>query len=173
LNQKLSNICSQKINEFSFQPLKKTDLPLLFDWLALPHIAEWWRESRDWEIFSKKYIPKITAPDIQQVFIIRDGKRIGYIHSYEDPGKIFGLDLFIADTESLGKGYSVPLIKQFIHQFILPLGPKKIGIDPEITNVRAIHVYEKVGFKKTHVGQTTDGTKMVIAQFMELDPKTL
>lgn len=46
-------------------------------------------------------------------------------------------------------------------------------IDLEFTNVRAIHVYEKAGFKKTYVAQVTDGTKMVTAQFMELDSELL
>ena len=47
--------------------------------------------------------------------------------------------------------------------------PVKIIVDPEITNERAIHVYEKVGFKKTMIVEETDGSKMVTAQLMEMD----
>ena len=44
---------------FDFKPTQKNDLPLLFEWLELPHVAQWWRESRDWETFSTKYLKKI------------------------------------------------------------------------------------------------------------------
>lgn len=55
------------------------------------------------------------------------------------------LDLFICDLNYLGKGFSAPMIREFlISQF---LNVKKVLIDPEATNTRAIHVYQKVGFK--------------------------
>jgi len=45
----------------------------------------------------------------------------------------------------LGKGIAVPMIQEFlISQFP---NVKKVLIDPEATNKRAIHVYQKVGFK--------------------------
>jgi len=46
---------------------------------------------------------------------------------------------------------------------------KKIITDRKKTNTRSIHVFEKVGFKKTVIVQATDGTKMVTAQLMEMD----
>lgn len=42
--------------------------------------------------------------------MMHEGKRIGYVHAYEDPDKTFGLDLFIADTDYMGKGYDMPFI---------------------------------------------------------------
>lgn len=57
------------------------------------------------------------------------------------------LDLFICNLNYLGKRSAVHMIKEFlIRQFS---HVKKILIDPEATNVRAIHVYQKVGFKIT------------------------
>lgn len=58
------------------------------------------------------------------------------------------LDLFICDLNYLGKGFAVPMIRQFLLDHFSHM--KKILIDPEATNRRAIHVYEKVGFKTTH-----------------------
>ena len=55
------------------------------------------------------------------------------------------LDLFICDLNYLGKGLAVPMIREFLtSQFP---NVKKVLIDPEATNTRAIHVYQKVGFK--------------------------
>lgn len=58
------------------------------------------------------------------------------------------LDVFICDTYYLGKGLAVPMIKEFLKNQFSHL--KRVLIDPEKTNTRAIHVYEKVGFKITH-----------------------
>lgn len=55
------------------------------------------------------------------------------------------LDLFVCDLKYLGKGLAAPMIREFlITQFP---NAKRVLIDPEATNTRAIHVYKKVGFK--------------------------
>ncbi len=55
------------------------------------------------------------------------------------------LDLFICDLTYLGKGLAVPMIREFLlSQFP---NTKRVLIDPEATNTRAIHVYQKIGFK--------------------------
>ena len=164
-----------------FKPLQETDLPLLFSWLALPHVATWWRETRDYEKFAAKYREYIAIDDVGPFIIYHHQTPIGYI-SWADtatdptrpeqhPAGTYGMDLFIANLDYLGKGYGVTLIKQFLQTILMPKHPFKIIIDPEITNVRAIHVYERVGFKKTAIVQTTDGTTLITAQLMELDPK--
>ena len=62
-----------------------------------------------------------------------------------EEGKGISLDLFICNLEYLGKGLSVQMIREFLlSQFShMP----EVFIDPEATNSRAIHVYEKVGFR--------------------------
>ena len=55
------------------------------------------------------------------------------------------LDLFICDVDYLGKGISVPMIRKFLVTHFSEV--KRVLIDPEMTNTRAIHVYQKVGFK--------------------------
>ena len=164
---------------FTFKPLTESDLPLLFEWLALPHVAEWWRETRDYKKFANKYRKWIEVDDVGPFIIYHQDTPIGYIswsNTATDPmrpenypERTYGIDLFIADTNYIGKGYGSELIKQFIKQIIMPMKPVKIITDPEIANVRAIHVYEKVGFKKRKIVQATDGTQMVTAQLMELD----
>lgn len=55
------------------------------------------------------------------------------------------LDLFICDLTYLGKGLAVPMIREFLKSHFSHM--QKVLIDPEATNIRAIHVYQKVGFK--------------------------
>lgn len=173
MNKKIESL------NFNFQSLQKKDLPLLFEWLGLPHVTEWWRESREYETFHAKYAKWLIDPTIGQFLICHNTKPIGFISWYNAahcpirpepfPNPTFGIDLFIADLEYIGKGYGQTITKQFISEILMPMKPKKIITDPEITNTRSIHVFEKVGFKKTRVVETTDGTQMVKAQLMEID----
>ena len=57
------------------------------------------------------------------------------------------LDLFICDTAFLGKGLSVQMIREFLLTHFAD--KKKVFIDPEASNKRAIHVYQKAGFRIT------------------------
>lgn len=65
---------------------------------------------------------------------------------YENGKQTFTLDLLIGEKQFLGKGLSHLMIQQFILKqyhdadFFI--------IDPEVANSKAIHVYEKAGFKK-------------------------
>jgi len=164
---------------FTFQQFQKKDIPLLFKWLALPHVAEWWRETRDYKKFETKYSKRTDDESIGQFLICHKEKSIGYISWYNAkecpfrnetfPDPTYGFDILIADQNYFGKGYGDVVIKQFIDEKIMPMNPKKIIVDPEIANKKAIHVYQKVGFKKIKQVQTTDGTSLVDAQLMELD----
>lgn len=79
------------------------------------------------------------------------------------------LDLFICDLNYLGKGIAVPMIQEFlITQFPKV---KRVLIDPEATNTRAIHVYKKVGFKV--IGEFTASWHPVPHYQMELDMRDL
>jgi RimJ/RimL family protein N-acetyltransferase len=60
-------------------------------------------------------------------------------------GLAITLDIFIGDTEYLGKGLASTVIKEFlISQFS---DVSEVFIDPEKSNVKAAHVYQKVGFR--------------------------
>lgn len=79
------------------------------------------------------------------------------------------LDLFICDLNYLGKGLSV----QMIHEFLFSKFPniKEVLIDPESTNTRAIHVYEKAGFRT--IGTFIAKWHPVPHTQMKLEMKTL
>jgi RimJ/RimL family protein N-acetyltransferase len=69
------------------------------------------------------------------------------IDKFFDPGKeTITLDLLIGEEEFLGRGLGVKLIKEFLSQEFPRIS--RVLIDPEVANTKAIHVYEKAGFKK-------------------------
>ncbi len=79
------------------------------------------------------------------------------------------LDVFICDPNYLGKGLAVPMIQKFLIDHFSHV--KKVLIDPEATNSRAIHVYKKVGFKI--IGEFIASWHPVLHYQMELYMKEL
>ena len=146
---------------FTFQPLIKSDLPLLFKWFAQPYIAALWKEPTEWEKFEEKFAKRLRSTDTFSFIAGVGDKTIGYIqyHLINDadralfanvqlPVETVGLDLFIGEPSYLDKGYGTKLLRSFM-EYVKKCRPlcKRIIIDPAPDNHRAIKCYEKVGFK--------------------------
>jgi RimJ/RimL family protein N-acetyltransferase len=61
------------------------------------------------------------------------------------------LDIMIGDISQQGKGYGQDALKAMINYAFTQQKAERVFIMPRVTNKRAIHVYEKVGFKKEGV----------------------
>lgn len=57
----------------------------------------------------------------------------------------------ICDAEKQGRGYGTRLLRMFIDGVFFKLGYEKIVLDTNLNNLRAQHVYEKLGFQKVRV----------------------
>ena len=87
----------------------------------------------------------------------------------ESDGLAITLDIFIGNTEYLGKGLASTVIKEFlISQFS---DVSEVFIDPEKSNVKAAHVYQKVGFHI--VGEFIAAWHPVPHHIMKLNLKNL
>ncbi|MCF6766345.1 acetyltransferase [Thiotrichales bacterium 19S3-7] len=69
-----------------------------------------------------------------------------YNRWYDDGKNSYTLDLLIGEAAFLGKGLADKMIRSFIVS--QSVNADIYLIDPEAINTKAIHVYEKVGFKK-------------------------
>lgn len=148
---------------FSFRPADKMQRSLIHKWLSQNHIKEWLHGEglkntlEDLDKFLK-------GQSIFQHWIGYDqdrNKPFAYLltskiskdpsnkddlaHWCQEEGNAITLDLFICDLEYLGKGLSVPMIQEFLISQSSHV--TEVFIDPEASNTRAIHVYEKAGFK--------------------------
>jgi hypothetical protein len=130
---------------FTFKPVERSQKQLIHNWVAQEHIKEWMHgvglqntlESLDKFFEGASWGQHWIAYDNDIPF--------AYLLTSEEGEDAITLDLFICDLNYLGKGLSVQMIQEFlISQF-----PNKnqVLIDPEATNTRAIHVYEKAGFR--------------------------
>lgn len=143
---------------FQFKSVDVTHRELVHKWLLQPHAAQWFygeglqntfnhldeflqgnSQSHYWLGFDKNhpFAFFITSS------VLKPHDELTHWCSLE--GDAMTLDMLIGDNEYLGKGLSHLLIKEFLMSQFPKV--KEVLIDPEATNSRAIHVYQKVGFK--------------------------
>ena len=146
------------MHHFHFQPVDKEHLDLVHSWLKKPHVVKWFYgqglqntldhldaflngscNSAYWlgfdgdhpfAFFITSFVLKPTDPLTRWC---------------KEKGDTITLDMLIGDTNYLGKGLSHILIREFLLQQF----PKaaEVLIDPEASNLHAIHIYKKVGFE--------------------------
>lgn len=130
---------------FTFKPLQAKDRSLVHKWLMQPHIAEWIHGKGLQSTLNG--IENFFGGKSDTTYWIGYDKEIPFAFLITSPEGTDAttLDVFICDTGYLGKGIAAPMIRQFLTSYFSHL--KRVLIDPEATNLRAIHVYKKVGFK--------------------------
>lgn len=132
-------------NTFHFAPAKASDRSLLHQWFEEPHIKEWLHGVGLQNTLNG--LEKFFQGESTTTYWIAYDKEIPFAFLMTSPegDNAITLDLFICDLNYLGKGFAAPMIKEFLKGQFPTV--KRVLIDPEKTNERAIHVYKKVGFK--------------------------
>lgn len=132
---------------FHFSPVKSSQRTLLHEWFEQPHIKEWMHGVGLQNTLNG--LEKFFQGKSSTTYWIGYDKDIPFAFLITSPEgeDATTLDLFICDLNYMGKGLAVPMIRKFLTDHFSHM--KKILIDPEATNSRAIHVYKKVGFKIT------------------------
>lgn len=155
--------------KFVFRPLTKTDLNLLCQWFAKPHIREWWADALTPDEINEKYGNRIGGTVVCPYIVYLGVKPIAFIQYYwaskvgegwwpEEDDSTVGIDQFIGEEDCLNQGYGTVLIQQFI-TFLCQQHPqiKKIITEVDPNNLRAKGCYEKVGFRSVGMIDTPDG----------------
>ena len=157
-----------KKNTITFKPLQEVDLDLLCQWLDKPHVKEWWDDRLTHDQIKSKYRKRIGSVLVAPFIAYLDEKPIGFIQYYhadkigdgwwaDEVTGTLGLDQFIGEETLINHGYGTLMIRVFIEKLFLEETVKKIIIDVDPNNHRAIRCYEKVGFKLVREVMTTDG----------------
>ena len=154
---------------YQFRPMSAGDLPLVRDWLRVPHVRQWWHDADDFEFVSGD----LGHHDMAQFIVSVDQRPFGYLQCYRigdwhagfgpQPDGTRGVDQFIADPKMVGCGHGSAFIRQFI-EGLLDGGTPRIVIDPSPTNPRAIRAYEKAGFRRVHEIDTPDGRALLMVR---------
>lgn len=153
----------------TFRPLSDGDLPKLAEWLAAPHVKEWWPEPDDLAAVTSRYLPMIEGPDRTEGFIILfDGLPIGYIQRYRfadepewrrtvaaavDTSDAVGIDYLIGEVAMVGRGIGSEAIRTFLaglwdsyaHAAVVVVAVQQL-------NLASWHALENAGFHRVWNG---------------------
>lgn len=153
---------------FTFKPAVETQRALIHEWLKQDYIHEWIHGQglqntllgleKYFQYLAAGHIPDHNTQMTQHWIGYANGKPFVYllttnilkntINEYAKYSTLNGLamtlDIFIGDPEYLGKGLASMVIKEFLLSQFPEIS--EIFIDPEKSNTRAIHVYQKTGF---------------------------
>lgn len=141
------------------RPIRQEDLPVLYKWINDPEIMGFWYgrdKPRSMEWIKKHFMMMTEGESPSECWIIEVGRKpIGYMYNTpskdEDSGEFTGrveLDILIGEKTEWGKGYGTDAMKAMLDYTFNQQKAERVFIMPRISNARAIHVYEKVGFKK-------------------------
>lgn len=172
--------------DITIRPMKdeESDYQLMAKWLSDPLVYEFiYGKPKDLDWVKKKYGSRILKKEkINAGLIEFKNQSIGYIQYFnikpyekdyelQNTQNIWAIDMWIGEPDFWEKGIGSKSLKLLVNYIFKNLGAKKIIIDPHTDNPRAIHVYEKVGFKKVKILKTHEAYKdtKVDAWLMELN----
>jgi RimJ/RimL family protein N-acetyltransferase len=166
---------------FEFRPFTFDDLPLMLQWVQRPHVRRWWGADETLASLTEHYGPRITGEDSTRLFIAqRHGRAIGFcqryvvVHSADDgwwpdetdPGAR-GVDQFLADESSLGRGIGSAMVRAFVDSILADPQVTVVQTDPSPANIRAVRSYLKAGFHAQRLVQTPDGPALLMRRWRD------
>ncbi|MGH7949132.1 MAG: GNAT family N-acetyltransferase [Candidatus Binataceae bacterium] len=157
---------------YEFVPLTAEHRALVLRWLAEPHIAEYWN---DGEAPERRFARYLAEPKVERYICRIDGRDAGFIQGYRANdypppdgvrwnSETWGTDLYLGEPDLIGHGHGIGMLNAFV-ELLRRRGATRILIDPEPRNLRAIHVYERVGFRR--IGVFTEAANPAL--FLEFD----
>ncbi len=114
-------------------------------------VVEFWGEPpADEAAYRREFLDAHVGP-VWRFLIVYDGRDVGliqYHHAY--PGAEYewsaGIDVFIGDPGARDGGLGTEVMRTMLHYLFETGAVRRVTVDPETGNPRAIRCYEKVGF---------------------------
>ncbi|MBI2338591.1 GNAT family N-acetyltransferase [Candidatus Daviesbacteria bacterium] len=153
---RIANIIQR--NKVILRPMREENFEIMFKWLNDIEVMRYWYgrdkpRSLDW--IRKHFTPSIKGQTNSTYWIIEsDSEPVGYVCNTaekNDNGEFLGkveVDILIGDKSRWEKGIGSDALKAMIDYAFNIQKAERVFLTPRVTNNRAIHVYEKVGFKK-------------------------
>jgi aminoglycoside 6'-N-acetyltransferase len=125
------------------EPVRPEHAERLWALRASPEVARWWNPPPEgWPLDEED-------ADLTMLAVVVDGEVAGYVQFWEEPdptGRHADLDIFIA-AGSQDRGLGTEVMRKVVRLLIEERGHHRITLSTSPENSRAIHVYEKVGFR--------------------------
>ena len=139
---------------YGFRAMTAADLPLVNDWIAAPHVADWWVEADGpAELMTEA---DLGEPGFIASIVSLDGRPFAYMQDYDPhlytghhfsdrPAGTRGIDQFIGEAHLVERGHGTAFIRQRVDTLFAE-GVPVVVTDPAPANARAIRAYQKAGF---------------------------
>jgi len=134
-----------------------------------PEVIRWWPSPDAEEL--RDFLEN-RDPDVDVWLIEVEGRVVGLIQGHEEHDPMYrhaGIDI-VLHPMAHGRGLGAEAIRVLARHLFEDRGHHRLVIDPNAANARAIHVYEKLGFRRVgvlreyewsaHEGRWTDGLLM-------------
>lgn len=143
------------------RPLHYDDLPYLYKWLNDDRVLRFYGgRDRPYENarILREFYPK--SPIVSKNMVLWQATRIGYVQFYPVIGqqlatygylsrrRVYGIDQFIGEPQYWNRGIGTKLVSGVCHWLFKKSNVECVVVDPRCDNMRAIHVYQKCGFRK-------------------------
>ena len=118
----------------------EADVPALLRVLQEPGVAEWWRRA-EWE--------RLDETDAVTFSLLWQGAVVGCIQYNEETDPDYwsaAVDIFVS-AAAQGRGVGPDAMRTLIAWLVDARGHHRFTVDPAAANARAIHVYQKLGFR--------------------------
>jgi len=132
------------------RPGRTGDEAAMHAMFATDDVARWWPTPEPDEIAS---LVHNRDPDVDVWMIEAEGRVVGLIQAYEESDAMYrhaGIDI-VLHPDAHGRGLGPEAIRILARHLFDDRDHHRIVIDPNAVNTRAIHVYEKVGFRRVGV----------------------
>ena len=153
----------------AFRRLQRSDFPRLSEWLATPHVEEWWQHGHDPASVEADFGPMVDGADPTEAFVIEEaGSAVGLIQRYRfdhnlawdrtlavgtAPRPAAGIDYLIGEESRVGRG----LGPRAIADFVLETWDRypdlaAVVVAVQQANRRSWRALEKAGFERDWSG---------------------
>jgi len=152
------------------RPIKMADVDHMTRWLNDPRVMPYWgglSETRT-RAQTVKWVRRFVTgkgPGLACVVIQEDNTPVGFIEMAYDAGDAnYGhkveVDICIGEPARWDSGLGTDAMTALLRWLFTSTDIVRVFLQPRVVNARAVHVYEKVGFKREGIikkGEKVDG----------------
>jgi aminoglycoside 6'-N-acetyltransferase len=164
------------LTEITFRRLAQSDLPMLTDWLAEPHVRRFYQKTAvSLEDVAIEYAPVIRGEEPSSSHLaFCDGEPFAYLQCYRnadypdwarliDVADGISIDLFIGNPGYLRRGMGRTALRAYVQQVAFPLYAReqRAYIGHDLTNTAALRCSEAAGFRPLRPF-VEDGVEMLL-----------
>lgn len=144
----------------SLRPITLADRPHVYRWLNDPAVMPYWSglDQPVCDADSLAWVERFLSSDGSlRCFIIESPQRpVGFIELSRQPGDhnyghLAEIDICIGEPSEWERGYGSSALIALLRWLFTETDIERAFLQPRVSNERAIHVYEKVGFRKEGV----------------------